>query len=143
MAVSANRKAQVGFVYNRREHRPLFGLLKSLKKVNIMQANLQTQILQHHNLETWAVCYSHAGRIINPFLAAVAIPEQYHADLAAQACRWQPLGLHTSEQAARAACLVFIDTLPPEQAAEAGYSIMQPGSPLFGRLLARLPQTSR
>ena len=26
---------------------------------------------------------------------------------------------------------------------EAGYSIMQPGSPLFDRLLARLPQTSR
>ena len=77
------------------------------------------------------------------YLAAVAIPEQYHADLAAQSCRWQPLGLHTREQAARAACLAFIDTLPPEQAVEAGYSIMQPGSPLFDRLLARLPQTSR
>lgn len=117
--------------------------IETKTKGNAMQSNFQTQTLQHRNLETGAVCYSHAGRIINPFLAAVAIPEQYHADLAAQSCRWQPLGLHTGEQAARAACLAFIATLPPEQAAEAGYSIMQPGSPLFDRLLARLPQTSR
>lgn len=117
--------------------------IETKTKGNAMQSDLQTQILQHSNPENGTTCYSHAGRIINPFLAAVAIPEQYHADLAAQSCRWQPLGLHTSEQAAHAACLAFIDTLPPEQATEAGYSIMQPGSPLFDRLLARLPQTSR
>lgn len=73
MAVSANRKAQAGCL-GQREHRPLFGLLKSLKKVNIMQSNLQT-ILQHSNPENGTTCYSHAGRIINPFLSAVAIPE--------------------------------------------------------------------
>ena len=130
MAVSANRKAQAG-LFDQREHRPLFGLLKSLNRKDAIMANQTAQtahqtILQHSNPENGTTCYSHAGCIINPFLAVVAIPEQYHADLAAQSCRWQPLGLHTSEQAA-----------------EAGYSIMQPGSPLFDRLLARLPQTSR
>lgn len=74
------------------------------------------------------------------YLAAVAIPNSCYDPMA---CRWHPLGFYPTKQAARAACLAFIDTLPPEQAAEAGYSIMQPGSPLFDKLLARLPQTSR
>ncbi|AZR58993.1 hypothetical protein [Eikenella corrodens] len=76
-------------------------------------------------------------------IAAVAIPENHHQDLDAVSCRWQPLGFYTDREAAHQACLTFIAALPPEQAAEAGYSIMQPGSPLFDRLLARLPQTSR
>lgn len=76
------------------------------------------------------------------YLAAVAIPENHHQDLDAVSCRWHPLGFYPTKQAAHTACLAFIDTLPPEQAAEAGYSIMQPGSPLFDRLLARLPEIS-
>ena len=53
MAVSANRKAQAG-LFDQREHRPLFGLLKSLNRKDAIMANQTAQtahqpILQHSN----------------------------------------------------------------------------------------------
>ncbi len=101
-------------------------------------------ILQHSNPENGTTCYSHAGRIITPFLAAVAIPEKAHSTTN---CCWHPLGFYPGKQTALTACLAFIDTLPPEIANYAAFTAMKVRAAgingFYDRLLARLPQTSR
>ena len=66
MAVSANRKAQAGFVYTRESTAPYTGIPNLLQKVNIMQNNIPAQLI-----------------------AAVAIPENHYQDVDAVSCRWQ------------------------------------------------------
>lgn len=46
MAVSANRKAQAGFVYTRESTAPYTGIPNLLQKVNIMQNNIPAQTAQ-------------------------------------------------------------------------------------------------
>lgn len=61
MAVSANRKAQAGFVYTRESTAPYTGIPNLLQKVNIMQNNIPAQIAQ----ETVTIPLDLANRIMD------------------------------------------------------------------------------
>ena len=63
MAVSANRKAQAG-LFDQREHRPLFGLLKSLNRKDAIMAN-QNNIPAQTAQETVTIPLDLANRIHN------------------------------------------------------------------------------
>ena len=61
MAVSANRKAQAGFVYTRESTAPYTGIPNLLQKVNIMQNNIPAQTAQ----ETVTIPLELANRIMD------------------------------------------------------------------------------
>lgn len=61
MAVSANRKAQAGFVYTRESTAPYTGIPNLLQKVNIMQNNIPAQTAQ----ETVTIPLDLANRIMD------------------------------------------------------------------------------
>jgi len=115
MAVSANRKAQAGFVYTRESTAPYTGIPNLLQKVNIMQNNIPAQLI-----------------------AAVAIPENHHQDLDAVSCRWQPLGFYADREAAHQACLAFIAALSDDLKEWAGFAVLTPENGGYARMADRL-----
>lgn len=111
MAVSANRKAQAGFICTRESTAPYSGIPNLLQKANIMQNNIPAQLI-----------------------AAVAIPENHHQDLDAVSCRWQPLGFYTDRKAAHQACLTFIAALSDDLKEWAGFAVLTPENGSYARM---------
>lgn len=112
MAVSANRKAQAGFISPERAPPPplYWGILKISKERNTMTSNFpQIQDVQ-----------SPSGQ---GFCAVVHEPTAYLADIDVHSCTARRLGIYPSHAAAVAACQSFIASLSDDLKAWAAYSV--------------------
>lgn len=109
--MSANRKAQAGFISPERAPPPLiWGILKISKERNTMTSNFpQIQDVQSP---------SEQG-----FCALVHEPTAYLADIDVHSCTARRLGIYPSHAAAIAACQSFIASLSDDLKAWAAFSV--------------------